>query len=125
ATDVDKLAVARLRAAHPTWRIGRCNFLDPRSVAHSPLANPNTTVLDAVVLNPPFSCRGSHRVTVHVRGTNVGSSVAMAFVLRAFVFFSPHGPRAALLPADCLAGHQTQEAWAPLHRHAHTNVIMW
>src|SRR5262249_46342200 len=115
--DIDQVAVAHLRAEHPHWRVGRCDFLHPCSVAHSPLTRVGALQLDAVVLNPPFSCRGSYRVLNSVNGANVTSSVAMGFVLRAFQRLGLKGQMAALLPAGCLRGEKDEDAWRLLSRH--------
>jgi hypothetical protein len=79
--------------------------------------------VDAAALNPPFSCRGSSRVVNDVLGTKVASSVAMAFVLRAFERLGMTGQLAVLLPAGCLLGEKDEDAWRMLYAHAIVTVV--
>lgn len=108
ATDIDPLAVAELRASHPSWVVGRCDFLNPRSVAQSVIAGARP---DVAVLNPPFSSRGGSTVRSHVLGVVLSSSLSMAFLLRAVERVAAGGEVSALLPLSVFSTEKDERAW--------------
>ena len=121
ATDVDSNAVARLRRRFPEWRVGRCNLLSPGSVARCSALRGLKP--DAVVLNPPFSCRGGHVVLTDMDGIRVTSGIALAFVLRAVTLLSPRGQVLALLPAGALSSERDQMARRLLSRLCEMTIL--
>jgi len=123
ATDADRLAVRKLRARHPTWQVGRCDFLNTSSLTRSRLIQASEVGIDAVVLNPPFSCRGGHTVTSDALDHRVSSGVAMAFVLRSLERIGPNGQLAALLPIGCLSSEKDDAAWRLIRRHAVMRIV--
>ncbi len=61
---------------------------------------------DVIVLNPPFTCRGSKRFPVTVGGEALLGSKALAFVCRALAFLKPSGEALAILPASCITSER-------------------
>ena len=122
ATDVDDEAVRLLRVTHPDWRVGRCDFLNLRSIAGSPYTRPAGPLFDAAVLNPPFSCRGQHVVRSVLFGHELQTSVALAFVVRALAHLEPDGQVAVLLPKGSLFSDKDAPAWRVLRAHAEVTV---
>jgi tRNA1(Val) A37 N6-methylase TrmN6 len=57
---------------------------------------------DVVLLNPPFTCRGSRVYPGRVRGTELRGSKGLAFVSRAVPFLRRGGELVAILPASIL-----------------------
>lgn len=118
ATDVDPKVVRALKAAHPDWHVGRCDFLRPGSVARSILGPRSPMVPDVVLLNPPFSCRGGRVISSVVFGEPVTSSPALAFVLRALEYVASNGEVSALLPLSTFSSEKDERAWQVLRANA-------
>ncbi|CAH0150068.1 methyltransferase [Roseomonas sp. CECT 9278] len=120
ASDVDRGAVHRLRKALPLAKVGRCDFLNARSRRASPAIAHGVAEIPLIVLNPPFSCRGSERHVMHFNGGEVRCSKAMAFVLGALPYLRSDGQLLALLPSSCL----TSEKDAPARRTLSTQFTL-
>lgn len=110
ATDVDRGAIRRLRKTFPLAKVGRCNFLNPRSRSASPAIPKGAADIPLIVLNPPFSCRGSERHFIYFNGREVRCSKAMVFVLGALSYLRPDGQLLALLPSSCLSSEKDAPA---------------
>jgi hypothetical protein len=116
--DCDPAAV-RMARSRASWQTGRCDFLDRRSRAASPVLSAAVkNGLNCVVLNPPFSCRGARRVTaqIPVSGEWVASSLAMAFLLHAIWLLEPGGVVGVVMPRGSLTAAKDKEAWRLVHR---------
>ncbi len=64
---------------------------------------------DVVLLNPPFTCRGSRRYPVTLRGRPLRGSKALAFVARSLEFMAACGEALAIVPASCLTSARDAE----------------
>jgi hypothetical protein len=115
--------VELLRLRHPRWHLGRCDLLNRRSSSVSPLVKPTGPTVDAVVLNPPFSCRGGRTITSTFLGAKVRSSLAMAFVLRSLERVRPGGQIATLLPAGSSYSEKDELAWRLLDANATVRLV--
>jgi hypothetical protein len=123
ATDVDDDLIRLLRFSHPGWVAGRCDFLSARSVACSPIASGRGPQVHAVVLNPPFSCRGARTISSEAFGIRICSSLAMGFLLRSAQRVDAHGQIAALIPAGSLTSQKDECAWQLLRAHGTVQVV--
>lgn len=121
ACDLDGAAVAAGRKRHPDWRWAACNFLRDRSTAASPVLRA-AVGLDAVVLNPPYSCRGQKTVVSHVFGHALKTSPAVAFIARSLPRLRPDGEVAVLVPAGSLTSEKDAAGWAFLRKLATVTV---
>lgn len=116
ATDINKSSVALLRRTKTAWQIGLCNFLSPKSRACSSVLPDIKGKMSLVLLNPPFSCRGNTRITVHFNGVEIKCSLALAFVLTSITFLAPNGQLVAVLPAGCLQSQKDTSAWEAIRK---------
>lgn len=66
--------------------------------------------IDVVLLNPPFTCRGSSFEETSFGNRMVKSSKAMAFILRSCGFLRPNGEVLAIVPRSCLFSEKDAEA---------------
>lgn len=66
--------------------------------------------IDLIVLNPPFTCRGSSFETTLFQASEVKSSKAMAFILRACRYLRISGEILAIVPRSCLFSQKDREA---------------
>jgi len=97
AVDVDGAAVEGLKERFPDADCREADFL----LAAAELA-PLVGAVDLVLLNPPFSCRGSTRHPAVVSGAALTCSRAMAFVARSLTYLAPGGELLCILPSSCL-----------------------
>lgn len=114
ATDIHPANVASLRRHCRSWRVARCDFLNPFSRRACPLLVKMRGRASLVVLNPPFSCRGTQAFPVNVFGERITCSRAMAFLLLAIPFLDSGGRIVAILPAGCAASQKDRLAWKVL-----------
>jgi predicted RNA methylase len=114
ATDIDPMCVAQLKQQHPSWEIGRCDFLNERSRASSKLLRETIRAVSLVLLNPPFSCRGNRAETVVSEDKTFRCSTSMAFVLNSLQYLAPNGRLVAVLPASSLSSQKDGAVWAHL-----------
>lgn len=112
ATDIDPSCVAQLKRQHANWSVGRCDFLNEKSRTSSRLLRETTGAVSLVLLNPPFSCRGSRVESVSVGETTIRCSKSMAFVLNALQYLTPKGRLVAVLPASALSSQKDGAAWS-------------
>ncbi len=117
ATDIDSASVRRLRTLRPAWKVGKCDFLDGNSRQRTLALRDAHRKVSLVVLNPPFSCRGSQRHAVTFRNEGeVMSSRAMAFIMSAAEYLASDGRIAAILPESCLYSKKDAAAWVVLRK---------
>lgn len=98
-TDIDERIVRALRASHPTWTVSRADFLAKRFHRGVAAFSRRPT---AVLLNPPYSCRGGTRVPVTLARQTITCSIAGAFVASATQRLRTGGVLVALLPESFL-----------------------
>lgn len=111
AIDIDAKTVRYLREQNPTWRVGKCDFLNNASVRVCKAIRGAQGNVSLVLLNPPFSCRGNERHMVSLDGQKVFCGRAMAFLTSAIPFLCSDGRIAAILPSGCLSSEKDARAW--------------
>ena len=122
-TDIDGKAVRNLREMSDNWRIGVCDFLNPRSRQSSPLLRSLAGHTNLVVLNPPFSCRGGKRVSATVGDAKSKCSVGLAFVVNSIDYLAEGGELIAVLPQGSLTSEKDAQTWNLLNRIGDTEVL--
>lgn len=109
--DINRATVHKLQAAHASWQIGSCDFLNPRSRASSPVLRRSRGQVSTALLNPPFTCRGGRREHVTLYGQRLTCSVAMAFILTTLDYLSPSGVVVAVAPRGIEKSEKDAAAW--------------
>ena len=105
--DLDANAIERLKTMRPNWNIIHSDFMDNKSIESSI----GSTKFDLIVLNPPFSCRGSKRVDTQLDGMTFKVSTSMSFLIEALKYVSPYGIITAILPISVIYSQKDQQAW--------------
>ena len=118
AVDVDKATIRRLRRKHPDWNIGVSDFLNAQSRRQCHVLRAVKGMVDLLVLNPPFSCRGGTKVSLNIAGEYLDCSLAMAFVLIGKEYLRTDGEIRAIMPAGSAYSQKDTAARAYLNRHA-------
>ena len=124
AMDVDENAIRALSAAIPHAHLRHGDFLlyseDGTGTGNS---KERQDFFDLVLLNPPFSCRGSSSFTARVGEKTIRASRAMAFVARALRYIRDGGELIAIVPSSCLTSERDSELRAALDEHWHIESI--
>ncbi|NDV96211.1 hypothetical protein D0T84_15015 [Dysgonomonas sp. 521] len=99
-TDIDNMIVDEIKGSNPTWNIAVCDFINQ-------LSRENTTILksttfDLVLLNPPFTCKGSKINKVEFCGSVFHVSTAMTFLVESLRYLSRRGSLYAIMPASVI-----------------------
>ena len=113
ATDIDRNCIAKLREQNG-WSACERDFLAESNGNETLLPFEAVRKCNLVILNPPFSCRGSKVWTTRLGDFAMKTSIAMAFLLRALFFLAPKGQILAILPAGCIDSQKDYLAWKVL-----------
>jgi predicted RNA methylase len=122
-TDIDPVAVRRLRRLRPDWNVGRANLRSGRSRARCTALECAAGSVSLLLLNPPFSCRGAARFQVDVPEGELSASAAMSFVLTAAKYLAANGAIVAILPLGCLHNDKDAQAWAYIRKRYRVAVV--
>lgn len=111
--DISKEVVYSTIENHPNWTLTCHDFL---------LADYHET-FDIVLLNPPFSCKGSKiNITVFENQT-FKVSTAMLFLLKSITHLNETGTLYAILPSSIAFSQKDKEAWNYLQEHKYAKII--
>lgn len=114
-TDISDEAIEKLKGDCPEWQLGECDFRDDESIASVKFLQDRT--FDLIVLNPPFTCRGSVIEKAELDGQEFRLSTAMMFLVRALRYLSEDGGLYAILPISCVYSDKDKTIWNYLKKH--------
>ena len=123
AADIDLCSVRYLTKMRPSWIVGRCDLRNYRSRSSSRILKEIHGSACLMLLNPPFSCRGGTKYSVHLQGACIFASTAMSFLLTATKYVADNGHIASILPLGSLSSTKDQEAWEYLRRQYHVELV--
>ena len=112
ALDKSKRASSRLLAMNKTWEVHCADFLNERKMSQTGLNNES---FDLVVMNPPFSCRGT-RYKIDLDGLSFSGSKALLFLARALQYLRIGGVLRAILPTGVVCAERDAEIVGYLKR---------
>ena len=98
-TDISMDAVQTLKKAKPQWTLGICDFKDEKSRNKTFLVN---LKFDLVLLNPPFTCKGSTINTIQYDGKEYHVSTAIVYIIEALKYITEHGALYSIIPSGIL-----------------------
>lgn len=113
--DISEDAILKLRKSHPEWTLSCRDFLSDSD-------NPPITY-DLIVLNPPFSCRGSVVKTVYIDREEYHVSTAMQFLIRSLDFMNEGTELLAILPVSIVTSQKDRNALQRLREIYSFNVL--
>ena len=108
-TDISKDVIVKLKRCQMDWHLAACDFTDEDAVASVGFLK--SRKLDLIVLNPPFTCKGSIAQTLKFDDKTFKVSTAMLFFMKALNFLSERGGVYAILPISCVHSNKDKEAW--------------
>jgi tRNA1(Val) A37 N6-methylase TrmN6 len=93
--DISSQVIRLLKIKYPDWILGNCDFLNPNSRNRSIIFKRK---YDVILLNPPFTCKGSTIQSVLFEKKEYHVSTAMAYLLEAIKYLNVNGVIYAILP---------------------------
>lgn len=119
--DISDEVVDNLAVRQPLWHLGQCNFRDAEALAK--ISFLNGASFDLIVLNPPFTCRGSRIEKVMIGEDEYHVSTAMSFLVGALPYLSDEGGIYAILPVGCVYSQKDRKCWQYLQENYHACVL--
>lgn len=119
--DISDEVVDGLRQRQAQWNLGCCDFKDREALAIIPFLQGRR--FDLIVLNPPFTCRGSSINKAFIGETEYHVSTAMSFLVGALPYLSETGAIYAILPITCVYSEKDQKCWQYLEENYHACVL--
>lgn len=120
-TDISSDALNKLGRDCPDIELGKCDFRNDESVKKVQFLRDKT--FDLVVLNPPFTCKGSIVEHIVFDDVEFKVSTAMLFAMRALSFLSDKGGLYAILPVSCVYSEKDKKAWNHLKTYYNACVL--
>ena len=93
--DISEKIVKQMKKDHSDWKLSKCDFLNPNSRNKSVILR---NKFDLILLNPPFTCKGSTIKSLYFENTLYHMSTAMAFFVGAIQYLEDNGVMYAILP---------------------------
>lgn len=119
--DISREVIRSLRAKQPKWKLRQCDFKNEETIGKVPFMNGAKFKL--IVLNPPFTCRGSKIVKVMWDGEEYHMSTALSFVMASLPYLADDGGLYAILPISCVYSQKDSKCWQYLQEHYHAQVL--
>jgi hypothetical protein len=124
ACDISAKVVSSISKRWGDWRVGKCDFLSPRSRSASQILREVKGRVALCLANPPFSYRGAKRWRVNVADNiTIECSPAIAFLLTATEYLCPEGRILAIIPANAVNSQRDEDAMAMLSRLGKLTVL--
>lgn len=120
-TDISNEAIAKLRSDCPQFVLAECDFRDDDSVEKVDFLRGKA--FDLILMNPPFTCKGSLVESLEFEGQVFKVSTAMFFLMRALRFLSVNGGLYAIMPISCVYSQKDNKAWEYLKTHYHACIL--
>ena len=120
-TDISGDALNKLSKDCPNWILWQCDFKKDESVGHVPFLE--NALFDLIVLNPPFTCKGSVAENLEFEGEVFRVSTAMFFLMRSLKYIAPNGGLYAILPISCVYSIKDRKAWNYLKEHYNACIL--
>ncbi len=120
-TDVSDDALNNLSNDYPNWHLEQCDFKSDNST--DKVAFLTREKFDLIVLNPPFTCKGSVAENIIFEGIEYRVSTAMMFLMRALKYLASKGGLYAILPISCVYSAKDKKAWDYLKNHYNACIL--
>ena len=120
-TDISNEALEKLSTDSLELSLAYCDFRNDDSVASVKFLN--NIRFDLILLNPPFTCKGSVVEHIDFEGQQFKVSTAMLFLMRALCFLSDKGGLYAIMPISIIYSEKDKKAWEYLKKYYHGCVL--
>lgn len=120
-TDISKEAVENLTTEYHRWKVEYCDFIDENSRLSCKILRKKK--FDLILLNPPFTCKGS---TIHKTvfdNKEFHCSKAMLFLLESIRYLKRNGHIYAILPISVAYSQKDSKIWSYLASKYNLTII--
>lgn len=104
ATDIDPKIVNGIKAVKSYIEISKCDFLNLNSSNKCSVLKGVKGSISLIILNPPFSCKGSIYHNSNYNNQILKSGVALAFVINSLQYLAESGELISILPESSIYG---------------------
>lgn len=119
--DISDEVVNGLADRQPLWHLRQCDFRDAEALDKIPFMKGKK--FDLIVLNPPFTCRGSCINKVYIGKVEYHVSTAMSFLVGALQYLSDNGAIYAILPTGCVSSQKDRKCWEYMKNEYHACAL--
>ena len=120
-TDISEKSISLLQKTHKDWKLDICDFTNMDSIKS--LKGLGDRKYDLIVLNPPFTCKGSSIYKTTFDGVEYTTSTAMLFVTNALNFLAKNGVLYAILPSSCAYSNKDFKLWKYLREYYNLQIL--
>lgn len=120
-TDISNDAISLLKERHPDWNVEFCDFISENSRASCKILEKRK--FDLILLNPPFTCKGSTIHKTEFEGVNYNVSTAMLFLLESIKFLTLNGIICAILPISVAYSQKDSKIWSVLEKKYNLTIL--
>ena len=110
-TDISSDVIDKLCVQHSDWILGTCDFLDTESRNKTFLCGRS---FDLILLNPPFTCKGSVIRVIFYKGEEFHVSTSMAFLVNVLQYIKPQGEIFAIMPISTIYSQKDRKIWSEI-----------
>jgi tRNA1(Val) A37 N6-methylase TrmN6 len=118
--DISDKVIQQLRKNYPDWILEECDFLNQKA-REEKLAFKNK--FDIILLNPPFTCKGSTIHTINFDGIEFHASTAMVFFVGAIKYLKEDGVLYAILPQSIAYSKKDEKIRSYLHKEYKLKIL--
>jgi tRNA1(Val) A37 N6-methylase TrmN6 len=122
-SDISVKAISQLKRSQPHWNLSQCDFTNSKSRSHAKILNNSLNGFDLVLLNPPFSCRGSSSYIVDFEDKTYRVSTSMLFIVESLKYLSKKGFLLAILPISVAYSQKDRLIWNKLVADYKLNIL--
>lgn len=119
--DISMDVIETLKARQAKWRLHTCDFKSSEERGEVPFLRRKRMQL--IVLNPPFTCRGSKVEVVKFEEKKYHISTALSFVVASLPYLANKGGLYAILPISCVYSEKDGKCWKYLQEHYFGQVL--
>ena len=110
--DISSDVIKALQIQYVHWQLATANSLATNSL--SEILRINSNEYDLVLMNPPFTCKGSIIHNIEFENAVFSVSTAMYFLLHALPFMSSDGSLYAIMPISIVRSEKDAKIWSYL-----------
>ncbi len=120
-TDISIDAISLLEEKHPDWKVEYCDFIDENSRINCKILEDRR--FDLILLNPPFTCKGSTIHKAKFEGVDYNVSTAMLFLLESISYLTSNGIIYAILPISVAYSQKDSKIWNVLEQKYNLTIL--
>lgn len=110
--DISGDAIGLLKKKHPNWHLDICDFTIESERSKTFLSQQR---FDIILLNPPFTCRGSITNVVFYNNKEYHVSTAMVFLVYSLQYLNDNGCLFAIVPSGILYSQKDRRLWEAIY----------